>query len=102
MTNKDYTQYVNTNIGTIGHLLQATAPSVQSPHGAAIAEPVFRAGMKDRYLSDKIFGFAAGSARGAPCAVSMRRSSLGSFITPPLAIEEAISAICSGVVSTRP
>ena len=62
MTNKDYTQYVNTNIGTIGHLLQATAPSVQSPHGAAIAEPVFRAGMKDRYLSDKIFGFAAGSA----------------------------------------
>ena len=25
MTNKDYTQYVNTNIGTIGHLLQATA-----------------------------------------------------------------------------
>ena len=58
----DFTQYVNTNIGTIGHLLQATAPSVQSPHGAAIAEPVFRAGMKDRYLSDKIFGFAAGSA----------------------------------------
>ena len=62
MTKMDYTQYVNTNIGTIGHLLQATAPSVQSPHGAAVAEPVFRAGMKDRYLSDKIFGFTAGSA----------------------------------------
>ena len=62
MTNMDYTQYVNTNIGTIGHLLQATAPSVQSPHGAAVAEPVFRSGMKDRYLSDKIFGFTAGSA----------------------------------------
>ena len=58
----DYTQYVNTNIGTIGHLLQATSPSVLSPHGAAVAEPVFRAGMKDRYLSDKIFGFSAGSA----------------------------------------
>ena len=58
----DFTQYVNTNIGTIGHLLQATAPSVLSPHGAAVVEPVFRAGMKDRFLSDKIFGFLAGSA----------------------------------------
>ena len=58
----DFTQYVNTNIGTIGHLLQATFPSVQSPHGAAVVEPVFRAGMKDRYLSDKIFGFQAGAA----------------------------------------
>ena len=58
----DYTQYVNTNIGTIGHLLQATAPNTQSPHGAAVVTPVFRAGMKDRYLSDKIFGFTAGNA----------------------------------------
>ena len=58
----DFTQYVNTNIGTIGHLLQATAPSVLSPHGAAVVEPVFRAGMKDRFLSDKIFGFQAGAA----------------------------------------
>ena len=62
MQTMDYTQYVNTNIGTIGHLLQATAPNVQSPHGAAVVAPVFRSGMKDRYLSDKIFGFAAGSA----------------------------------------
>ena len=62
MTRIDYTQYVNTNIGTIGHLLQATAPNVLSPHGAAVAAPVFRAGMKDKYLSDKIFGFTAGSA----------------------------------------
>ena len=62
MPHPDFTQYVNTNIGTIGHLLQATFPSVLSPHGCAIVEPVFRAGMKDRYLSDKIFGFTAGSA----------------------------------------
>jgi len=62
MTRIDYTQYVNTNIGTIGHLLQATAPSVLSPHGAAVIAPVFRAGMKDKYLSDKIFGFTCGSA----------------------------------------
>ena len=62
MTRIDYTQYVDTNIGTIGHLLQATAPNVLSPHGCAVVAPVFRAGMKDKYLSDKIFGFAAGSA----------------------------------------
>ena len=62
MHTTDFTQYVDTNIGTIGHLLQATAPTVQSPHGAALVEPVFRAGMKDRYLSDKIFGFTAGHA----------------------------------------
>jgi len=62
MRTTDFTRYVDTNIGTIGHLLQATAPTVQSPHGAALVEPVFRAGMKDRYLSDKIFGFTAGHA----------------------------------------
>ena len=59
----DYTQYVNTNIGTIGHLLQATTPNVQSPHGAAVITPAFRNGMKDRYVSDKIFGFSVGGAQ---------------------------------------
>ncbi len=62
----DYTQYVNPNIGTVGHLLTATAPTVQSPHGAALVEPVFRAGMKDRYFSDRIFGFTAGCATVMP------------------------------------
>lgn len=63
----DFTKYVNPNIGTIGHLLQSTAPNVQSPHGAAVIAPVFRAGMKDRYISDKIFGFTAGAAIVMPC-----------------------------------
>ncbi len=62
MKNFDYTQFVNTNIGTVGHLLQATSPNVQSPHGLAVVAPVFRAGMKDRYFSDKIYGFSAGNA----------------------------------------
>lgn len=56
----DYTEYVDTTIGNIGHLLQATAPNVQSPHGAAVIAPVGRAGMKDKYNSDKIFAFSAG------------------------------------------
>lgn len=71
MNSIDYTQYVDTNIGTIGHLLQATSPTVQSPHGAALVEPVFRAGMKDRYFSDKIFGFTAGHAVVMPTAAPL-------------------------------
>ena len=39
MKHFDYTQYVNTNIGTVGHLLQATSPNVQSPHGLAVIAP---------------------------------------------------------------
>lgn len=66
MRNIDYTQYVNTNIGTIGHLLQATAPNVQSPHGAAVISPLFRMGMKDIYNSDKIFSFVAGCTMVMP------------------------------------
>ncbi|MBR3928079.1 MAG: GH92 family glycosyl hydrolase [Clostridia bacterium] len=66
----DYTQYVNTNIGTVGHLLQATSPNVQSPHGLAVIAPIFRAGMKDRYFSDKIFGFSAGNAIVMPTCLT--------------------------------
>lgn len=66
MSQMDYTKYVDTNIGTIGHLLQSTAPNVQSPHGAAVVSPVFRMGMKDRYNSDKIFGFTAGCTTVMP------------------------------------
>jgi predicted alpha-1,2-mannosidase len=59
---KDYTSYVNTNIGTYGHLLTACSPAVQSPHGAVQVSPVFAPGVKDFYTSDKIYGFKAGSA----------------------------------------
>lgn len=62
MNTTDYTKYVNPNIGTVGHLLQATYPNVQSPHGAAVVAPLYRPGMKDRYNSDKIFGFTVGTA----------------------------------------
>ncbi|WMJ24017.1 GH92 family glycosyl hydrolase [Paludicola sp. MB14-C6] len=60
--NKDYTSYVNTNIGTYGHLLSACSPAVQSPHGAVQIAPIFAPGVVDYYTSDKIYGFKAGSA----------------------------------------
>lgn len=66
MNTTDYTQFVNTNIGTIGHLLQTTAPNVQSPHGAAIIVPAGRPGVRDRYYSDRLFGFDAGCATLMP------------------------------------
>ncbi len=54
--------YVNPNIGTIGHLLTATVPYVQYPHGMARLAPETTPGIQDRYLADRIFGFPAGPA----------------------------------------
>lgn len=59
---KEPVDCVNPNIGTIGHLLTATVPYVQYPHGMARIAPVTTPGMQDRYLADKIFGFPAGPA----------------------------------------
>jgi predicted alpha-1,2-mannosidase len=59
---KEPVDYVNPNIGTIGHLLTATTPYVQYPHGMARIAPVTNPGMQDRYLADKVFGFPAGPA----------------------------------------
>src|ERR1700689_2851939 len=63
---KDPVDYVNPNIGTIGHLLTATVPYAQYPHGMARIAPVTTPGMQDRYLADKIFGFPAGPATLIP------------------------------------
>jgi len=54
--------YVSPNIGTIGQLLAATMPYVQTPHGMARLAPVTTPGITDRYLADKIYAFPAGPA----------------------------------------
>lgn len=54
--------YVNPNIGGIGHLLTATAPYVQYPHGMARLTPITTPGIADRYLADKIYGFPVGQS----------------------------------------
>jgi len=53
------TQYVNPNIGTIGHLLTATSPIVMYPHGFMQISPNFNVG-GDRYLADQINSFPVG------------------------------------------
>jgi len=50
--------YVNPNIGTIGHLLTATTPDVQLPHGMIRLIPATTPGIRDVYLADRIYAFS--------------------------------------------
>jgi predicted alpha-1,2-mannosidase len=58
---QDPVDYVNPNIGTIGHLLKATTPDVQLPRGMMRLIPRTTPGIRDNYLADKIFSFSATS-----------------------------------------
>ena len=57
-TNPDITKYVDPNIGGVAPLLTTKNPTVHRPHGMARVYPVTRPGLGDRFLSDKIYGFA--------------------------------------------
>lgn len=59
---KEPVDYVNPNIGGIGHLLTATSPNVHLPHAMVTVAPIVTPGIADRYLADKIYGFPAGGA----------------------------------------
>lgn len=59
---KEPVDYVDPNIGGIGHLLQPTVPSVQLPHGMVRLAPITTPGVTDRYLANKFYGFPAGAA----------------------------------------
>ncbi|NLV91107.1 MAG: glycoside hydrolase family 92 protein [Firmicutes bacterium] len=54
--------YVNPNIGGIGHLLTATSPTVMLPHSMMRIAPRTAPGVVDRYLADKIYDFPIGGA----------------------------------------
>ena len=55
---KDPVDYVNPNIGSIGHLLTATTPDVQLPRGMIRLVPTTTPGIRDVYLADKIYAFS--------------------------------------------
>ena len=59
---KSPVDYVDPNIGTIGHLLRSTKPVVQLPHSMMRMAPVTTPGIRDVYLADKIFGFPLGNS----------------------------------------
>ena len=60
MKHKSPSEYVNPYIGTIGHLLTATRPTVLLPHGAARIIPNVLPKQHDYYFSDKIESFPVG------------------------------------------
>ena len=56
--NKDVSMYVDPNIGGVAPLLTTKNPTVHRPHSMIRVFPVTKPGLTDRYLSDKIYGFA--------------------------------------------
>jgi len=56
--NTDVTRYVDPNIGGVSTLLTTKNPTVHRPHSMIRVFPVTKPGLGDRYLSDKIYGFA--------------------------------------------
>ena len=56
---KEPVDYVNPNIGGIGHLLTSVSPDVQRPHGMVQIAPIAGPGVTDVYLAGKIYGFSA-------------------------------------------
>ncbi|SHF22302.1 alpha-1,2-mannosidase, putative [Caldanaerobius fijiensis DSM 17918] len=64
--NKDPVDYVKPYIGSIGHLLTATSPTVMLPHSMVQVSPVFTPGITDVYLADKIYGFPVGACTIMP------------------------------------
>jgi len=56
--NTDVPRYVDPNIGGVAPLLTTKNPTVHRPHSMVRVFPVTKPGLGDRYLSDKIYGFA--------------------------------------------
>ena len=54
----DNTRYVDPNIGGVAPLLTTKKPTVHRPNSMIRVFPVTKPGLEDRYLSDKIYGFA--------------------------------------------
>jgi predicted alpha-1,2-mannosidase len=59
---KEPVEYVDPYIGSIGHLLTSTSPSVQYPYGMVRLAPATLARNQDRYFAHDISGFPAGAA----------------------------------------
>jgi predicted alpha-1,2-mannosidase len=55
---RDVTSYVDPNIGSVAQLLTTKNPTVHRPHSMVRVFPITKPGLNDRYLSDRIFGFA--------------------------------------------
>jgi predicted alpha-1,2-mannosidase len=70
---KEPVDYVNPNIGGIGHLLTSVSPDVQRPHGMVQISPIVGPGVTDVYLAGKIYGFSAANLNLIPTIGSPAR-----------------------------
>jgi predicted alpha-1,2-mannosidase len=75
----DPVDWVDPNIGGIGHLLTSVAPEVQVPHGVAVISPVVAKDVTDIYLATSMQGFSLGAS--AIMAVAGTAGSLSLPIT---------------------
>ena len=57
-SDKDVSLYVDPNIGSVAPLLTTKVPTVHRPNSMVRVFPLTRPGLNDRYLSDRIYGFA--------------------------------------------
>ena len=57
-TTQDITQFVDPNIGSVATLLTTKVPTVHRPNSMVRVFPITKPRLNDRYLSDKIYGFA--------------------------------------------
>ncbi len=55
---KDASLYVDPNIGSVAPLLTTKNPTVHRPNSMVRVFPVTKPGLNDRFLSDRIYGFA--------------------------------------------
>jgi putative alpha-1,2-mannosidase len=55
---QDVSQYVDPNIGGVAPLLTTKNPTVHRPNSMVRVFPVTKPGLNDRYLCDRIYGFA--------------------------------------------
>jgi len=67
-------QYVNPDVGGIGHLLKATYPTVYRPHGMVGVHPIYDPAVLDRYLADHIHGF--------PIPIQLHRNTTSPMLMP--------------------
>ena len=92
-------EYVNPDIGGIGHLLKATYPTVYRPHGMVGVHPQFDPTVGDRYLADHIHGF--------PVPVQLHRNLTSPLLmpvtgSPAPAIEDCASFFDHDFETTAP
>ena len=92
-------EYVNPDIGGIGHLLKATYPTVYRPHGMVGVTPQFDPAVGDRYLADHIYGL--------PIPVHLHRNLTSPLLmpvagSPAPAIEDCASTFDHDFETTAP